>query len=155
MTGRRAMTVAPGATARGTLGLPMLLLAVVGAAVAGYLSIVRLTGTNAVCDASHGCDVVAASPYAVLFGIPVAYLGLAFALTLVAATATWWWTADRRALQASWMLLLFGTLFVAYLTFLELFVIKAVCLWCATFAITIVAGLVVAAVALRRSPAPT
>ena len=70
---------------------------------------------------------------------------------LVAATAAWWWLADRRALQGAWALLLLGTAFVAYLTFLELFVIKAVCIWCATFAITIVAGLGVAALAIRRT----
>jgi uncharacterized membrane protein len=131
----------------------MLLLALAGAAIAGYLSIVRATGGSAVCDASHGCDVVAASEYAVILGIPVAYLGLGFALLLVAATSAWWWLSDRRALQGTWALLLLGTLFVAYLTFLELFVIKAVCIWCATFAITIVAGLGVAALAMRRADA--
>jgi uncharacterized membrane protein len=131
----------------------MLALAIAGMAIAAYLSIVRALGEAPVCDPSHGCDVVAQSKYAVLFGIPVAYLGLAFTITLVVATAAWWWTADRRALQASYVLLLFGTLFVAYLTFLELFVIHAVCIWCATFAVTIVAGLVSAAVAMRRSGA--
>ena len=132
----------------------MLLLAVAGAAIAGYLSIVRATGGSAVCDASHGCDVVASSEYAVILGIPVAYLGLGFSLLLVAATAAWWWLADRRALQVAWVLLLLGTAFVAYLTFLELFVIEAVCIWCATFAVTIVLGLIVAALAQRRAAAP-
>jgi len=136
---------------RGVLGLPMTLFALASTGIAGYLSAVRATGGNAVCDPSHGCDVVAVSPYAVLLGIPVAYLGLAFSVALLALAATWWWRADRRALQGAWALLLLGTLFVAYLTFLELFVIKAVCIWCATFAISIVAGLAVAALALRRA----
>ena len=145
------MTTASAATRRGALGLPLLLLALAGAAISTYLSLVRATGGEAVCDPSRGCDVVAASPYAVLLGIPVAYLGLVFSVVLVAVTATWWLRADRRALQGAWVLLLLGTFFVAYLTFLELFVIKAVCIWCATFALTIVAGLVTAAVAMRRS----
>ena len=143
------MTTAPAATRRGALGLPLVLLALASTAIASYLSIVRATGGNAVCDPSHGCDVVAASPYAVVLGIPVAYLGLAFSIALVVLTATWWLRADRRALQGAWALLLLGTFFVAYLTFLELFVIKAVCVWCATFALTIVAGLVTAALAVR------
>ena len=129
----------------------MLLLALAGTAISGYLSVVRVTGGNAVCDPSHGCDVVAASPYATILGIPVAYLGLAFAITLIVLTAIWWLRADRRALQGAYALLLLGTLFVAYLTFLELFVIKAVCIWCAAFAVSIVTGLVIAAVAMRRS----
>jgi uncharacterized membrane protein len=145
------VTAATAATRRGELGLPMVLLALAGTAISGYLSVVRATGGNAVCDPSHGCDVVAASPYAVILGIPVAYLGLAFSIVLVALAATWWLRADRRALQGAWALLLLGTFFVAYLTFLELFVIKAVCIWCAAFALTIVAGLVTAALAVRRA----
>jgi len=145
------VTTAAAATRRGALGLPMVLLALAGTAISGYLSLVRASGGNAVCDPSHGCDVVAASPYATILGIPVAYLGLAFSIALLALTATWWLRADRRALQGSWVLLLLGTFFAAYLTFLELFVIKAVCIWCATFALTIVEGLVTAALAVRRS----
>jgi uncharacterized membrane protein len=139
---------------RGRLGLPLLLLALAAVAIAGYLAIVRLTGGSAVCDPSHGCDVVATSPYALLFGIPVAYLGLGYSLVLAALAAGWWWLADRRALAAAYALLLLGTLFVAYLTYLELFVIDAICIWCASFAITIVVALVVAAVAQRGAAAP-
>ena len=71
-----------------------------------------------------------------------------------ALAAGWWWLADRRALGGAYALLLLGTLFAAYLTYLELFVIEAVCIWCASFAITIVAGLVVAAMAQRGAAAP-
>ena len=146
------MTSSPrSAAVRGRYGLPMVLLALTGTAIAGYLSAVRASGGSAVCDPSHGCDVVAASPYATLLGIPVAYLGLGFSIVLVAIAATWWWRADRRALQGTWVLLLLGTLFVGYLTFLELFVIQAICIWCAAFAGTIVAGLVVTALAVRSA----
>ena len=60
---------------------------------------------------------------------------------------------DRRALLALYGLGLLGVIFVAYLTYLELFVIGAVCVWCASYAITILAGWLIAAVAVRRSPA--
>ncbi len=145
------MTVVHTAPVRGALGLPMTLLAVASTVIASYLSWVRATGGEAVCDASRGCDTVANSPYALILGIPVAYLGLGFSLVLLTFTARWWWRAERRALQGAWALLLLGTLFAAYLTFLELFVIKAVCIWCASFAISIVTGLGVAALALRRT----
>jgi uncharacterized membrane protein len=128
----------------------MLALALAGAGIAAYLSIVRATGGSAVCDPSHGCDVVAASRYALILGVPVAYLGLGFSLLLVALAATWWRRGDRRALQGAYVALLLGTLFVAYLTFLELFVIGAVCAWCAAFAVTVVAGLAAASIAVRR-----
>ena len=73
---------------------------------------------------------------------------------LVGFAAAWWWRGDHRALLGAWALLLVGTLFVAYLTFLELFVIEAICIWCAAYAVTIVAGLIVAALAQRRAAAP-
>jgi len=40
---------------------------------------------------------------------------------------------------------------VAYLTYLELFVIGAVCVWCVAYAVTVVAGWVGAALALRAT----
>ena len=48
------------------------------------------------------------------------------------------------------MLLLLATLFVAYLTYLELSVIQAICPWCVAYAVTIVVALVTAGLALRR-----
>ena len=42
--------------------------------------------------------------------------------------------------------------FLAWLTYLELFVIEAVCIWCVTYAILVVAGWVVATVTLLRGP---
>lgn len=89
-----------------------------------------------------------------ILGIPVALLGLAFSLVLVALEVTWWRRADRRALLAAYGMLLLGTLFVAYLTYLELFVIEAICPWCVAFAISIVVALVIAGIAMGRSSRP-
>jgi uncharacterized membrane protein len=125
-----------------------------GAGIAGYLTAVRLLGTSAVCGPSHGCDIVAASRYSELLGIPVAVYGLAVSLLLVVLALAWWLRAERRALLAAYLLLLASTAFVAYLTFLELFVIEAICVWCVAYAATIVVGLVVSGVALLRSSRP-
>jgi uncharacterized membrane protein len=122
-----------------------------GAGIAGYLTAVRLLGTSAVCGPSHGCDIVAASRYSELMGIPVAVFGLAASLLLVVLALAWWLRAERRALLAAYLLLLASTAFVAYLTFLELFVIEAICIWCVAYAVTIVVGLVIAGLALLRS----
>ncbi len=127
--------------------------AVVGLLIAGYLSWTRLSGGLPVCGPLHGCETVALSPYSEIFGIPVAFLGVAFSLVLVGLSLAWWRSQDRRALLALYGLGLLGVIFVAYLTYLELFVIGAVCVWCASYAITILAGWLIAAVAVRRSPA--
>ncbi len=61
---------------------------------------------------------------------------------LVVCASLWWRRGDRRALLLAYGLLLLGTLFVAYLTYLELFVIHAVCAWCAAYAVATVTSLV-------------
>jgi len=137
--------------ARGPLGLPLLALAFAGLLIAGYLLAVRLAGEPAVCGPSHGCETVAASEHATMFGIPVAAYGAACSAILTACAVAWWRRADRRPLLLAYALLLLATLAVAYLTYLELFVIRAICPWCVAYAVTIVASLVTAGLALRRA----
>jgi len=119
--------------------------------VAGYLAVVRLLGESAVCGPSSGCETVAASEYSVVLGIPVAVWGVAFSAAVAGCALAGWRRADRRALLLGYGLLLLGALAVAYLTYLELFVIHAICAWCVSYAITVVASLVVAGLSLRRS----
>ncbi|HLY12796.1 MAG TPA: vitamin K epoxide reductase family protein [Candidatus Limnocylindrales bacterium] len=135
----------------GRRGLLATGLALIGLLIAAYLSWTRLTGGLPVCGPLHGCETVALSSYSEIAGIPVAILGLAFSLVLVALSLAWWRLADRRALLGLYGLGLLGVLFVAYLTYLELFVIGAVCVWCAAYAVTIVGGWITAALSLRQS----
>jgi uncharacterized membrane protein len=130
-------------------------IALIGLVIAGYLAWTRLAGGLPVCGPLHGCETVALSPYSEIFGIPVAFLGVAFSIVLTILAAAWWRGRDRRALLGLYGLGLLGVLFAAYLTYLELFVIGAVCVWCAAYAVTIVTGWLVAALALRAyKPGP-
>ncbi len=111
--------------------VPVLIL--VGIGVAGYLSYVETQPVLAVCGPVGDCNAVQSSPYARLFGLlPVGVLGLIGYLVLLAA-----WVV--RKLQPEWehpvnliywALVLFATGFSFYLTYLEPFVIHAVCMWC-------------------------
>jgi len=130
---------------RGRFGLALTGLAVLGLAIATYLLTVRVLGEAPACGPVKGCETVAASEYAEVFGIPVALFGVAFSIALVAASLTWWRRADRRALYVAYALGLAGIIAVIYLTYLELFVIEAICIWCVSYAITIVAGWVTVA----------
>jgi uncharacterized membrane protein len=113
-------------------------LAVAGLGVAAYLAYVELTQTEAVCGPVGECNVVQASQYAKVLGIPVAVLGLA---NYAAVMLLWAWGrygSGRWASLAGRGLLLLtvlGVLFSVYLTLLELFVIHAVCAWCLTSAL--------------------
>jgi uncharacterized membrane protein len=115
------------------------LLSLVGLGVALYLSYVETQEVSAICGPVGDCNAVQQSPYAKLFGIlPVGVLG---AVGYVAILFVWFWGRLRRdwiaqkANLAVFILTLFGLLFSIYLTYLEPFVIKAVCAWCLTSAL--------------------
>jgi uncharacterized membrane protein len=143
-----------GAHGRGRYGAVMTALALVGLAIATYLLTMRLVGEPPVCGPVRGCDTVAASEYATVLGLPVALYGVAWSLVVAVASGMWWLRAARPALYAAYGLGIIGLAAVAYLTYLEIAVIEAVCIWCVTYAITVVLGWVVSIVALRSAPDP-
>ena len=126
-------------------------LAAIGLVVALYLAITKLTGGLPVCGPIHGCDTVASSQYSEVAGVPVAVIGVGFSVVLLALSVAWWQRADRRALLGAYGLGLLGCFVAAGLTYLEVAVIGAICVYCVTYAVTIVAGFVLAALALRGS----
>ncbi len=114
-------------------------LAALGLIVAGYLTFVEVTNTEAVCGPVGDCNTVQQSPYARLFGVlPIGMAGLAgyaaiLALWLLANYGRGRWADLARVGLGA--LALGGTLFSIYLTFLEPFVIGATCAWCLASAI--------------------
>lgn len=127
----------------------LLLLAVAGVAVAAYLSWVALDHTQSVaCGPLGDCETVQDSQYAHVAGVPVALLGLGMYAALVLLTAARRWLAGAPPLLAVWAfaLALGGTLYSGYLTYLELFVIDAICAWC------VVSALLVTAILLLSLP---
>jgi uncharacterized membrane protein len=137
----------------GRLGIALVVAALATVLTSGYLSAVRAVGEAPVCGPVAGCDTVAASSYATLLGIPVAFLGFGFALVLFGLALAWWRGGDRRALYALYGLGLLGVATVAYLTYLELFVIHAICVWCVSFAISVVTVWVLAVLTVRTTAA--
>ena len=130
----------------------MTALALAGLAIAAYLLAARIIGEAPACGPVKGCETVAASEYATVLGVPVALFGAGFSAMLVTACVVWWRRADRRALYAAYGLGLAGVIAVIYLTYVEVFVIEAICVWCVGYALTIVGGwALTAAAALRTS----
>jgi uncharacterized membrane protein len=123
-------------------------LAVVGALISAYLTWVYLQGIAPVCVGdSSSCETVQTSRYAEILGVPVASLGvLAYAGLLGSALIQ-----DERAALFGLFVALVGTLFTAYLTYLELFVIQAICQWCVANAALMVASLPLAALRVGRA----
>ena len=125
-------------------GLVLALLDLIGLAIASYLSSVELRGELPNCGPLHGCEQVALSEYSRIGGVPVAVFGVGLSLILFGLAIAWWRTNDGRLLAAHYGLSLLGVLFELYFTYLELFVIGAVCVWCASYGISLVARFLVA-----------
>jgi uncharacterized membrane protein len=108
------------------------ILAVAGIGVATYIAVVEAGGGTPQCLAGGtGCATVANSEYSELAGINVAVLGLAgYVLLLGAALAR-----GDLARIAGFAVALVGFGFSVYLTYLELFVIDAICQWCVASAV--------------------
>jgi len=117
------------------------ILALAGMAVAGYLSYIAASGSEATCGPVGDCNTVAQSEYsALLLGLPNGYLGVAGYVIMLAAWFVARYTspsAARLAKLGLFAVSLAGTMFSLYLTFLEPFVIGASCAWCLTSAILI------------------
>jgi uncharacterized membrane protein len=121
-----------------------LALAVIGMGVAGYLTWTFYADAQAVCvGGAASCARVQASDYAELAGVPVALIGVAGYAALAGAFAL----PGLRAALAAAFLSLAGLGFSAYLTYVELFVIEAICQWCVASAVVMTA---LAGVAVTR-----
>jgi uncharacterized membrane protein len=122
--------------------------ALAGLGIATYLTIVHYAGGTPVCAVAHGCAVVQTSEYSELAGVPVAVLGLGGYVAVLAALARdgeGWRTAAA-------FLSLAGLGFSAWLTYVEVAVLHAICIWCVGSALCMVALSSLTVVRLVRGP---
>ena len=115
--------------------------ALFGVAVGSYLTFIHFAHLKPLCLSSGGCEVVQSSTYSAFVGIPVALIGL---LGYIAIIGSMYIPGENGRFTTA-CLALVGFGFSVYLTYLELFVIKAICQWCVVSAIlmTILAVLTV------------
>jgi uncharacterized membrane protein len=123
-------------TSERRLRLTIAALALAGLAVAGYLTYVHYAGLKPFCaGGGGGCERVQNSSYAELAGVPVALLGLIGYALILASLAV----RGEPGRMAGALLALVGFGFSAYLTWVELFEIDAICQWCAASAVLMTA----------------
>jgi uncharacterized membrane protein len=117
-------------------------LALAGIAIAGYLTWVHYAGLEPVCvGGGGGCERVQSSRWAELAGVPVAVLGLAGYVAILASLAL---PEDNGALAAAFLSLV-GFGFSVWLTYVEIEKIDAICQWCVASAV-IMTGLALVSV---------
>ena len=130
----------------------MAALALIGLAVAGYDSVMVYAGEPLWCPPPiDGCNVVAASPYARMLGLPVGYYGVVFYLGILAVAVLLMAHPLSRMLRLAAVLCTgVGVLFSLYFMVLQIAFIHAFCIYCAVSGVT---TLLLAAAALAHAKA--
>ncbi len=114
----------------------MLMLGVLGFADAAYLSANHFFGTPLVCTIFHGCDTVTTSVYSKIGPIPVALLGLVYYLTIILLLVAYVDTRNKLLPRIIALLTPLGLLASLWFVFVQLFLVKAICLYCMISATT-------------------
>ncbi|TAK69076.1 MAG: vitamin K epoxide reductase family protein [Dehalococcoidia bacterium] len=118
------------------------LLAIGGIGIATYLTVVHFADQPIVCSGIGDCEKVNSSSYAKLAGIPVAVLGLISYVTMLLLALGALIRRDAMLVAAAWGVVLAAFGFSMYLTYVELEVLDAICIWCVASASVVTAMLV-------------
>jgi uncharacterized membrane protein len=130
-------------------------LALCGLGVATYLALYKLGYIGTLACGSGGCETVQLSKWANLLGLPVALWGVGFyvalfALALLGTTERFVdapWVSHALLAMTGW-----GVIFSAWLTYLELYVINAICIFCVVSAVVITVTFLVSILEWRSRP---
>ncbi|HVZ78635.1 MAG TPA: vitamin K epoxide reductase family protein [Gemmatimonadaceae bacterium] len=133
------------------------LVALVGVLVATYLTLYKLGYIGTLVCGTGACELVQTSRWATFLGLPVATWGVGYyvaVLALAIAGTQEQFAGDRRMATALLALTGWGVLFTAWLTYLELFRIHAICRWCVGSACIVVVMFIIALLDYRAQAAP-
>ena len=110
----------------------ILVLAFCGLADSSYLAQHEAAGTPLLCNIGSlsGCNIVAASPYSRLFGIPLAEYGVLFYGIVFVLAALELVVFDRLLRRALQVISLVGVGASLYFICVQVFVIGALCIYC-------------------------
>jgi uncharacterized membrane protein len=129
------------------------LLSLLGLFVSAYLYLYKIGRIGTLACGTGGCETVQTSVWSRFAGVEVSLIGMVgYALLLVVALVALRPALADRCGPAAVLVALAagGVLFTAYLTYLELFVIHAICRWCVGSAAIIVTLLLLGLLELRR-----
>ncbi len=140
-------------------GLPLfwssVILSILGAADSLYLLVYKLTGNNHMCLGNGGCHNVNFSPYSEIRGIPVSVFGMSayLAILCILFLEGRLKIAKENGPLAIFGISLGGFAFTIYLTYLEIYVINAICPFCVASAVIITLLFIMAIIRLVEQTA--
>ena len=102
-----------------------------------YLSWVKITHSQVYCGTSGECEIVNSSSYSEIGGFPIAYLGmgafLVILLLLYLEQRNEFWQENSPLFVFG--ICLIGVIYSAYLTYVEIWILRAICPYCVLSAI--------------------
>lgn len=101
---------------------------------------------------TSGCEVVRRHPASYLLGIPVPSYGLIGYATLLILLLSYAQVSKPKLLDIARYITIGGTIFVAWFTYTEAFIIHGFCMWCVISAINMVGMLVLFLLLHKRFP---
>jgi len=138
----------------GKFRLSSFILAGIGFVDSLYLTYVKLSNSYAICGPIGDCESVNTSKYAEIAGIPIALLGagayLVIILLLLMENRGDYWAEYGPIMVFG--ISLAGVLYSAYLTYVEIYVLRAICPYCVVSAVVLVLLLALATTRLVRDP---
>jgi len=127
---------------------------ILGLLVSIYMTIYKLSHNDSMCLGSGDCSTVNASRYSEVNGIPVAVIGiggyLALLGTLVFEKRNQFFSQNSTLIAFG--LSLTGFVFTAWLVYVELVLLKAICPFCVTSQISMTIIFIVSVIRLVKSP---
>lgn len=117
-------------------GISIIVLSIIGLLLSLYLTKNYYSGSElSYCITGTECDVVKKSAYSKIFGLPVSALGImGYAAIIAVAFLS---LSKRNKWNSLFVITTLGFAFSIYLTYLEFFVIKAICSYCIASALII------------------
>ena len=129
------------------------LLSLIGLFISAYLYLYKIGRIGTLACGTGACETVQLSPWSRFAGMDVSLIGILGYLVLLVLSLV---ALQPGLFSQRWPAAVLGLLagigvgFTFYLTYLELFVIHAICRWCLGSAVIIVAILIVTLLDLRR-----
>jgi len=127
-----------------------IILSLLGLGDTVFLAIKHYQGAPVTCIILEGCDVVTTSSYSVVWGIPLAVLGAAYYASLFAMLLFFSVKKANIIFQLTLGVAILGFLVSCYLTYLQVFVIGAICVYCVFSALLTTLILFISFLAIKK-----
>ncbi len=113
----------------------LIVISFVGFLNATYLTAKHYIGTPLPCSILEGCEQVTNSKYSIVFGVPVALGGVFYYLSIFILLIIYLDIRKNKVLSLASLLTVVGFLASMWFVYLQLFIIKAICLYCMVSAV--------------------